>query len=142
MSLNEISIALPIAILYPYFFSNLVKKYTKKCGDEYTSWGGPVRYDTDLTEKEKKEKEECKKNYDTTQFIVMLSVGLIAIVLGFIFKINSTKIGMGMAGIFSIFSAILSYWKHIDQDMKLFGSGTSLVLLLFSPKILQAYFNK
>ena len=141
---TEAIFCMAIAMLYPFFFNKLANKMTGyDSSDPIPYCEYPLKYTlqashADQSEQINQEYEKCKADRDNlvgkkelNKHIILIVVALIGIVLASVIQTRSTKLGVGLGGIFTLFFALLIYWHRYNETAKLTISGLSLLLVTF-----------
>lgn len=140
---TETIFSLAIAIIYPFFFNKLTNllvdhdNITSMCDNMYPMyiWGGKRTPEEEQAnqEYEKCSKERTKKLDDSNfkQHIMLIVIAFIGILGSSAIQTHSTKVGVGLGGIFTLISALLMYWYKYNETVKLVILGLSLVGLMF-----------
>jgi len=140
---TETIFCMAIAILYPFFFNKLANKMTdydninSLCDKNYNYgwWKHDQQGKTDIKQKEyetcKSEKDKKLEKAELNKHIILIVVALIGIVLSSIIQTNSTKLGVGLGGVFTLLFALLLYWHRYNETAKLSISGLSLLFVTF-----------
>lgn len=149
---TETIFSLAIAIIYPFFFSKLANllvdhdKITGMCDGKYPSYIYPFylesksisKMDDAENERKKAEYEECQKErtakLDDANFknhMILIIIAFIGILGSSAIQTHSTKVGVGLGGIFTLIIALVGYWHKYNENVKLLILGLSLALLMF-----------
>lgn len=152
MDTTEIIFSLAIAILYPFFFNKLTKQIVgyDSINDMCKKYGGFYGYDDNYyvinTFETKKQKspqeieaaEKCRNERgalldkaDLHSHFIMLFVALAGIFATSFVHSPSTKLGLGLGGVFSLIFTIFMTWNKYAEIMKLVVLGLSLLFVLF-----------
>lgn len=162
MSIPDIAIGIPIAILYPAFSDYLSSTISKKqevddkCsaykysgrkfyhqmvldakpGRTYKSEFDKYREPTELEIlQQKKEFEKCfilRNEMQTKKFIILMAAGIVAIIAGGMVRNMATAFGLVVGGIINFVRALFMYWDVMDDKMKTIATGISLGILLLA----------
>jgi hypothetical protein len=157
MDYQELMIAAPIAVLYPFFFAKVADYYTKRTeidkmceqhncfkqfGSDYI--GGRRRRSPehqqclDNADACRGRQSEMRDQASTPKFLILMVAGVLGIVLAGFFKTKATKVGLSLGGLMTIIMAVFMYWGKMNELMKLGVTGSSLTLLIYlSVKIYQ-----
>jgi hypothetical protein len=155
LSFQEALFGIPIALLYPFFFTKSIDVFTDRsviddmCKDIPYSLDNVVQvldYNNNNKNNKNPEYSTCYNErriklgkLDTTKFIMLMVIGILGIIAGGMIKTKATKIGIGLGGIITIIYAISMYWNHIDEKVKVIVTGSGLALLIYlSIKLYQA----
>lgn len=154
MDTTEVIFSLAIAILYPFFFNKLTKqivgydKINEMC-DKYNkysdffvlnSWSTFDRHSEkkkeptpeDIqAEKCRNERKELLDKAELHSHLFMIFVSLVGIFATSFVSTNSTKLGLGLGGVFSLIFTISMTWYKYGEMMKLIVLGLSLLFVLF-----------
>lgn len=146
LTFQETLFGLPIALLYPFFFSKSIDVYSNKSTISDMCKGIPyslnnkssidiLDYDSGSKNPEYVKCHEDKRfkldKLDTTKFIMLMVIGILGIIIGGMIKTKATKIGIGLGGVITIIYAISMYWGHMDEKVKVIVTGLGLALLIY-----------
>jgi hypothetical protein len=83
------------------------------------------------------EKQDCYLNFqkveskhDKVVFLISLAVGIIAVILGIILKIESISIGILAGGIICLLYGTIRYWQYANNLLKFILLGITLAILI------------
>jgi len=131
MDTTEIIFALSIAIIYPCFFN----KFTNQIiGYDVIENGCNIPYTQKPTEEQWTKYENCKSNKDNIilhKHLMLLAIALMGIILSSVIQTKSTKLGIGLGGIFTLLFALFMYWNKYKEITKLGVLGVSLLLVIY-----------
>lgn len=158
MDTTEIIFSLAIAILYPFFFNKLTKqivgydKIDNMC-DKYNKYDdifvfnyssfdrasnkqkSPTPEEIEA-EKCRKERRELLDKAELHSHLFMIFIALAGIFATSFVSTNSTKLGLGLGGVFSLIFTISMTWYKYGEMVKLFVLGLSLLfVILFSVRL-------
>lgn len=149
MDTTEIIFSLAIAILYPFFFNKLTKlivgydsindmcnKYgVSGYGDFYVLNSFDKKKETTAEDLEAKkcrnERQALLDKAELHSHFIMLFVALAGIFATSFVHSPSTKLGLGLGGVFSLIFTISMTWYKYAEMMKLVVLGLSLLFVLF-----------
>ena len=138
MDSTEMIFCYAIAILYPCFFYKLANNLTgynevssmcNKYHNYYSLNDDDIKY-----KKSKKCYAEKDKELEKVEFnrhIMLIFLALVGIILTSVIHTNSTKLGIGMGGIFTLIFALYLYWSKYNETTKLMIYGASLLIVIF-----------
>lgn len=133
VSSTELIISGSIAIIYPFFFHKLLDYATRDPRLNINCWGNAGLFATGESAKDAQACRDMQKplrdNQDFIMSMSLLAIGIITIALSGFVGTPSTKLGLGLAGLFCIIYAIGSYWDRYQEPMKLIILGLSLLVL-------------
>ena len=78
-----------------------------------------------------KEKEKKLDEANFKQHVILIVIAFIGILATSMIQTHSTKLGVGLGGIFTLIIALFMYWHKYNETAKLGVLGVSLALLLF-----------
>jgi hypothetical protein len=135
MDTTEIIIAITIALIYPYFFHKLIDKVMGY--DKVNDMCDNVKY-SEGGFNESSEHKQCvasKKqqldNMELKRHVTFLIVALLSILVSSMIRQKSTKVGVGMGGVFLLIIALCMYWSNYNETAKLVILGLSLVAVIY-----------
>lgn len=126
ISYSELVISSTIALLYPFFFYKLTDYATRdarlniKCWDSNDVAGRTNCYDM---------QKPLKENQRFILSMTMLLIGILTIAASGFIKTPSTKLGLGLAGLFCVIYAIIWNWGTYQELVKILILGLSLIVL-------------
>lgn len=146
---TETIFSLAIAIIYPFFFNKLTNLLVKHdeissmCDDIYPS--NLFVFNSNLDSMSQQAMNEKQKKYDICQkertiklddanfksHIMLIVIAFIGIIGSSAIQTHSTKVGVGLGGVFTLISALLMYWYKYNESVKLMILGFSLLMLIF-----------
>lgn len=137
---TESIFCMAIAILFPFFFYKLTNKLVgyedvnSMCDDS----AGYFDLNSDKSIKARDELENCRnekqkklEKIELNKHIMLVVIALIGIILTSVIQTNSTKLGVGLGGVFTLILALTLYWYKYNETTKLAISGVSLLLVTF-----------
>ena len=144
LSFQESLFGIPIALLYPFFFSKAIDVFTDRSkisdmcnGIPYSSNDNVQILGYDNASKNPEyidchdKKTVALNKLDTNKFIFLIVIGIFGIIIASMIQTKATKVGIGIGGIITIIYALLMYWSHINEKIKVVITGLGLVLLIY-----------
>jgi hypothetical protein len=150
MFTKELLFAIPIAILYPFFWNKgidvmygLTELHNEKdaCYDKFNG-GKKYSFIDDYGSSLKKETnpnlQPCLDEYSAKinrvkyhRYLILLAVGVITLVMSHYVKSEATQLGLAIGGIITIFYATFAYWNKMNEKMKFGATGAGLAVLIY-----------
>jgi Na+/proline symporter len=129
MDITEIILACAIALIHPYFFHKLVDRIMGyDTVDEMCTqmaWDSSQYKQCSATRNTELDKMELKRH------IAFLVIALLSILISSMIRQKSTKLGIGLGGIFLLIIALTLYWRKYNENAKLIILGISLVTVIY-----------
>jgi hypothetical protein len=132
---QSLYLTIPIAILYPLFFSKLydlmnnAKKIKEQCNAPYTN----KRFNFQRCYKDQQIKQT---KLNDSKFTFMLIIGLIGIVLGlYLLKKNNmygVSTGLSAGGLITIILYTVYNWASMAEIKKVIVTGFAIIVLLYA----------
>lgn len=104
MDTTEFLFSATIAIIYPFFFNKLTDK---------------------IVEGTEKNAAEFNKH------VILILIGLMGVFSACFVHTHSTKLGLGLGGILTLLTALMTYWSKYNENMKLVILGVSLSIFVY-----------
>ena len=143
---TETIFSLAIAIIYPFFFTKLTNllvdhdNISPMCGGYASFWysGSFDRIESEDDKFKRIKKEQCWKEREAKldhanfkQHVMLIIISFIGILGASAIQTHSTKVGVGLGGIFTLIAALMMFWYKYNETVKLVILGLSLAALMF-----------
>lgn len=101
--------------------------------DKYPSSYLIKKDDPNYSEAEKcrEDRDEKLKEVEFRKHIMLLGIALAGIIGSSFIRTGSTKLGVGMGGVFTLIIALMLYWSKYKETTKTVISGLSLLMVVF-----------
>lgn len=125
-------IAVPIALLYPFFFNKLANVVFDMESANKNCWDLP--YKSAQGKACREERTEALAQVNTKKFVLLIIVGVLGLILSNYLSYSSSQMGIAVGSILTIATAVFMNWSNFNEVMKLAITGAAIIVLLYSPK--------